>query len=749
MIIEHDIAAFLIGMSESVASALRKISDNKAGFIVCVNEEGELEGVLTDGDFRRWVANVEQFNADHLVGTICNRAVTTMAVDTAPHEIALLLSDSVRFVPLLDRKGKVKAIARPGEAAMRIAGREISANSPSFIIAEIGINHNGSMDIARRLIDLAAEAGADCAKFQMRHMAGLYLNDGDASDSSEDLGAQYTLEVLARGTLTDDEMIECFEHCRARGIIPLCSPWDLESVAVLAAYGIDGYKIASADMTNHDLLRAVASTGKPMLVSTGMSTEQEIIETATLLKSWGASFALLHCNSTYPAPFKDVNLRYMDRLRDLGGGRPVGYSGHERGYVVAVAAVARGAKIIEKHFTLDRTMLGNDHRVSLELGEFNAMVEAIRQVEESLGEGQTRLVSPGERMNREVLAKSLVAATMIPAGDVIQAGMVDVRGPGKGLQPNRRSELIGRRAKRAMKAGEFFFESDLQEEIVKPRAYKLRRPWGIPVRYHDWRQLYGDLPMNFLEFHLSYKDIEIDPSTYFDAQLDLGLVVHSPDLFPNDHILNLAADDEEYRKISIASLQSAINATRLLKPYFSKAGRVPLVASLGGVSRNAPLPASSRAMLYERLMDSLSQLDTEGVELLPQTLPPFPWYLGGQLYCNLFVDPEDTAQFCKDSGMRLCFDVSHSKLTCNHRQRDFSEFAEIVGPHVAHLHLVDASGVDDEGIQIGDGEIDFKGLAKQLDRLCPKASFIPEIWQGHKNGGEGFWIALERLEGQF
>ena len=255
--------------------------------------------------------------------------------------------------------------------------------------------------------------------------------------------------------------------------------------------------------------------------------------------------------------------------------------------------------------------------------------------------------------------------------------------------------------------------------------------------------------MDFLEFHFSYKDLDIDPATCFDRNLGLGLIVHSPDLFSHDHILNLAADDEEYRKISIANLQNAINSARRMKSYFTKADRIPLIASLGGVSRNGPLPISSRAMLYERVMDSLSQLDTEGVEILPQTLPPFPWYLGGQLYCNLFVDPEDTAQFCKDSGMRLCFDVSHSKLTSNHRQRDFGEFVEVVGAHVAHLHLVDASGVDDEGVQIGDGEIDFGGLSKKLNRLCPDASFIPEIWQGHKNGGEGFWIALERLEGLF
>jgi sialic acid synthase SpsE/sugar phosphate isomerase/epimerase len=748
MIIERDIGPFLVLASEPLSVALDKITANKARFIVCVTENGELEGVLTDGDFRRWMTQKKEFNPDIPVSTVCNRMVTTAPNDSSTKDIAALLSDKVHFVPLLDRSGKVRAIAREGTTELWIGDRIIAEDSPSLVIAEIGINHNGSLDLAKRMVDLAADAGADAAKFQMRHMSSMYRNDGDANNASEDLGAQYTLDMLARATLTDDGMIEAFDHCRSRGLIPLCSPWDLESVAVLAAYGLEGYKVASADMTNHDLLRAIAAIGKPMMVSTGMSSEHEILETASLLRGWGSPFVLLHCNSTYPAPFKDVNLRYLDRLRDIGGGL-VGYSGHERGYAVVLAAIARGAKIIEKHFTLDRTMLGNDHRVSLEPGEFSEMVEAIRQVEEALGDGRTRVVTPGERINRDVLAKSLVAATDIPAGTILESGMIDVKSPGRGLQPNRRDTLIGHKAKRDMKVGDFFFASDLRGETINPRPYHFKRPWGIPVRHHDWRNLYRGLPMDFLEFHLSYKDIEIDPATCFDSALDLGLVVHSPDLFADDHILNLAADDEEYRRVSIANLQRAIEAAREIRPYFKKAGRIPLIASLGGVSRSGPLPISSRALLYERVADSLSQLDSEGVEILAQTLPPFPWYLGGQLFCNLFVDPEDTAQFCRDTGLRICFDISHSKLTANHRQRKFHEFVEILGPHVGHLHLVDAAGVDDEGLQIGEGEINFVDIAERLDRLCPKAAFIPEIWQGHKNNGEGFWIALQRLEGLF
>lgn len=748
MIIERDLTPYVILGSDPLSAALEKITANRSRFVICVDHEGTLEGVLTDGDVRRWMVQTKRFDPDLAVREVCNRSIVSAAADSPPEKVAAMLSEIVTFVPLLDRQGKIKAIARTGQGDMRIGSHAVGPHTPSFIIAEIGINHNGSLATAKKLIDCAAAAGADCAKFQMRQMSAIYQNSGNADDPSEDLGAQYTLEVLARSSLSNEEMLEAFDYCRASGLVPLCSPWDLESVAVLAAYGIDGYKIASADMTNHDLLRAVAATAMPVLVSTGMSDEDEIVETTSLLKGWGAQFALLHCNSTYPAPFKDINLLYLDRLREIGGG-VVGYSGHERGYAVAVAAVARGAKIIEKHITLDRSMQGNDHRVSLEGDEFTAMVKAIREVEEALGNARARQVTVGERMNRTVLAKSLVAGLDIAAGTVIHSSMVDVRGPGKGLQPNKRATLVGRRAKRDMKVGDFFFESDLNDGTVKPRPYRFRRPWGVPVRYHDWRQLHADLPMSFLEFHYSYKDLDLDPAEFFDRKLDLGLVVHSPDLFFGDHMLNLAADDEDYRRVSIANLQRAIDTARRMRPWFKQDAAIPLVVSLGGMSRNGALPLGARAQLYERVADSLAQIDSDGVEILPQTLPPFPWYFGGQLYCNLFVDAEDTAQFCRDTGLRICLDVSHSKLACNHRQRSLGEFVDIVGSHVAHLHLVDATGVDGEGVQIGEGEIDFVDLAERVNKHCPQASFIPEIWQGHKNSGEGFWIALDRLEGLF
>jgi N-acetylneuraminate synthase len=217
-------------------------------------------------------------------------------------------------------------------------------------------------------------------------------------------------------------------------------------------------------------------------------------------------------------------------------------------------------------------------------------------------------------------------------------------------------------------------------------------------------------------------------------------------LFSGDHILNLASADLLHRKRSLDELRRTIDTAASLSQYFSGPDRPVLVVSMGGFTADRAVPDQERPEMYERVLTALQEIDHSPVQILAQTLPPFPWYLGGQLFCNLFVDPEDTVQFSQEADIGLCLDVSHTKLAANHRMASFSEWVEILGPQTRHLHVVDAAGIDGEGLQVGDGEVDFAALAIQLDRLCPQAGFIPEIWQGHRNDGEGFWIALDRLE---
>jgi N-acetylneuraminate synthase len=293
---------------------------------------------------------------------------------------------------------------------------------------------------------------------------------------------------------------------------------------------------------------------------------------------------------------------------------------------------------------------------------------------------------------------------------------------------------------------DYFYLSDLQDNRLEPREYKFSRPWGVPVRYHDFASYIEKIDPDIVEFHLSYSDMDLNIGDFLQGEYQCGFVVHAPELFQGSKLMDLASPDEEYRAYSIQETQRVIDTTRALKRYFPKTQRPMIVANIGGITMDKILPIEQLTEYYERFELSLAALDLAGVELIPQTMAPFPWHFGGQRYQNLFVHAEECVYWCAKLNLRMCFDISHSKLMCNHFDVDFYDFTKKIAPITGHLHLGDAAGVNGEGLQIGDGDINFERLASILSKKCPNASFIPEIWQGHKNGGEGFWVALESLE---
>jgi N-acetylneuraminate synthase len=630
-------------------------------------------------------------------------------------------------------------------APVRIGNRLLGNDEPCYVIAEIGNNHNGDFDRAIALVDAAVAAGADCAKFQMRKLDEVY-RASSLSGKDDDLAVEYTLDLLRRFELPTAQQKKIAEYCAAKGIEYLCTPWDAKSVAVLESFGVEAYKVASADLTNLPLLACLTATGKTLIVSTGMSTTDEIKAAAKFLDDRNASYVLLHCQSTYPAALHNIHLRFMETLREI---HPVvGYSGHERGIAVSTAAVALGAVIIERHITLDREMEGPDHAASLEPEEFKALVSGIREVEAARGEKLAeRALSQGELINRENLAKSLVAARDLAAGTVISESDIAVKSPGQGLSPLKMPALLGRKLTRTMAADDYFFQSDLDEGAAKARRYRFDRPWGVPVRYHDTERFLEICEPDIIEFHLSYSDMERDPAAYLSGTYDLGFVVHAPELFAGSKLMDLATPDEALRRYSLEQTQAVIDITRGLKKFFPKTKRPPIVANIGGFTMDEPLPPEEKAERYRIFAQSLTELDMDGVELTPQTMAPFPWHFGGQRHQNIFIFPEESAAFCAKHALRMCVDISHTKLAANHFGFDFAQGLAQLGPHTAHLHFGDAKGLDGEGLQIGEGEIDFDEIGQVLRQHAPTASFIPEIWQGHKNMGEGFWTALERLEG--
>ena len=744
MILERRLTPYLVFPEDSLLIALRKMTDNRDRIVFVVDSHGFLVGSLTDGDLRRWLLENPEASLDIPAAEAAFKTPATAAMGASHEEIRQALPTGANHLPLLDERGRLAAIAINREAELKIGDHRIGEEHPAFLIAEIGNNHQGDVDLAKRLVDLAVDAGADAVKFQLRDMDALYRQSG-AATAGEDLGAQRTLDELAKFSLDAADLVKVFDHVRDRGAALMCTPWDAPSMQVLDEYGIDGVKIASADLTNHGLLRDAAGRGMPMVLSTGMSREEEIRESAALVRSYGVPFAMLHAQSTYPAPYKDVNLAYLDRLAEIAQA-PVGYSGHERGFHIPVAAVARGARIIEKHFTVDRELEGNDHKVSLLPEEFAQMVQQIREVEDSIGVAGERVVSTGEAMNRINLAKSLVAARPLSAGDTVTEQDVTVKSPGRGLQPNQLTALVGRTIQRDLAEGDFFFAGDLTDTVPTGRDFQFNRPWGLPVRYHDVEALTKDCSPDFLEFHFSYKDLEIDIDSVFSEPMPMGFTTHLPDIFAGDFLVDLASQDEQVWERSIAEVQRTIDITRDLKRYFPKEEAPIMVITMGGFTLDRHIPKEARQAKYDRIAEAVKRLDTSGIRIAAQTLPPFPWLMGGQQYHNLFMDPDDTVAFVEATGVPLCLDISHSKLSATFWGIPFSEMVEKLAPHTIHLHLVDATGVDGEGPQIGEGDVDWPVLCEQLDRLAPGVSFIPEIWQGHINNGEGFWIALDRLE---
>lgn len=325
---------------------------------------------------------------------------------------------------------------------LKIGDRLVGEGQPCYITAEAGVNHNGRLDLAKRLVDIAAEAGADAVKFQKRSIKDILIAEALERPYTglNSLGATYG-EHRQRLELSEEAYWELKAHCEHKGITFLASAWDKQSADFLEELGVPAYKIASADLTNLSLIEHIARKGKPMIISTGMSELEEIADAVATARKYHNQLILLQCTSTYPCDNAQIHLRVMETLRrefDV----LVGYSGHERGLAPSEAAAALGAVVIERHFTMDRTMPGPDHAASLEQRGLHLLVRNVRNIEAALGSPEKRILD-SEVPIRERLAKSIVAACDIQAGTEITPEMLTVKGPGSGISPRHLSLLVG------------------------------------------------------------------------------------------------------------------------------------------------------------------------------------------------------------------------------------------------------------------------------------------------------------------
>lgn len=330
---------------------------------------------------------------------------------------------------------------------IKIDDKLIGEGEPCFIIAEAGVNHNGDMDIARRLIDAAAKAGADAIKFQSFVTEELITNDAPKANyqvkTTGESGSQF--KMLKELEISADEQAVLKSYCEERNTIYLCTPYEYKSIDLLDRMGVAAFKIASTDTTNIPFLRYIANKSRPVLLSTGMSTLGEVEQAIETLRKAGldGKIVILHCTSEYPAPISEINLQAIRTMQETFGA-PVGFSDHTSDINVSSWAVAVGACVIEKHFTLNRNMIGPDHKASIEPDELSILVRNIRNLEVAMGDGIKR-VMPSELQNKPFMQKSLVALRNISAGEIITPDDLICKRPGFGLDPSWFDRVVGRR----------------------------------------------------------------------------------------------------------------------------------------------------------------------------------------------------------------------------------------------------------------------------------------------------------------
>lgn len=317
------------------------------------------------------------------------------------------------------------------------------------IIAEAGVNHNGSIALAKKLVDVAADAGVDFVKFQTFKAEKIASRSAEKAQYQKDTtgSAETQLSMLKKLELSHEDHLALIGYCQSKNISFLSTPFDPDSIDLLKKLGMSIGKIPSGEITNLPYLKKMAACFGELILSTGMADMKEIGEAIQLITSTGFSkdhLTVLHCTTEYPTPFDEVNLTAMQSIQKAFDVR-VGYSDHTKGIEVPIAAVALGAVVVEKHFTLDRNMEGPDHKASLEPGELKAMVSAIRNIEKALGDGIKRTTA-SEAKNKDIARKSIVAARNIKAGEVISEKDIDMKRPGNGISPMRINEVIGRKA---------------------------------------------------------------------------------------------------------------------------------------------------------------------------------------------------------------------------------------------------------------------------------------------------------------
>ena len=761
MLIEINLAnSYLIKTNIKIWELYNKLYSNPQKTLIVIDSSYRLFGSITPGDITRFESNYSQGNFsssifDSEAQDLAFRNTVYLNENNLQNDIKTINSKLHRVLPIVNDKKQLKSIYVPelsNKKFNKIGKFEVSQTSRPILIAEIGVNHNGDIDTAKSLIENSKKAGADIVKFQYRDLESVYINS--ALSGSSDLSVEYTVDHLKKSNLSFSNIKELFDYARKINIEPICTAFDLISLEKIKTLDPICYKIASCDIDNYPLLNEVRKLKKPVIFSTGMSNQNEIIKCHNFLSSGGVFTLPLHCVSAYPAPLDHLNLRFIQHLSKILGSN-VGYSSHDIGINASLTAVTLGASLIEKHITFDKNAIGPDHKASLEPDEFSKLANGIREVWTSLqGNGRTRKITQIEQLNKHNLGKGLYAISDIAKNESLISSKFKVLSPGGGVSPMLLSNINQYVATQPIKKGDLLFQTSIKnktkldkisggnKKLINNENYL----WGIPVRYRDYKNIIKNTNPKLVEFHLTYRDLEFNPTNLDTRVLEnIKVSFHSPECFEKDHIVDLVSCDDAYLDESLEKIKGVIDHITKVDKYLNQ-DSYDLIINIGGFNRDGFFEKHyCRDTLYPRLKNSLKLINTRKCNLCIQTMPPFPWHLGGRSHHNLFVDPEEIIELSKYTNQKICIDISHTYMACEFLKLDFYESIDKLLEVSNYLHLSDASSVDEEGLNIGDGKINFEKLNSILLSKNKRIEFITEIWEGHLNNGYFFKNSLQEL----
>jgi len=596
------------------------------------------------------------------------------------------------------------------------------------IIAEIGINHDGDVEKARKLIKSSFRSGAHAIKFQYRNLNNAY------SDNAKEIGDEMLSKEINRNYLSPDQLIDLSVYATGLGLEVGISFFDKKDIEDFDNQIdiFDFFKIPSVELTNSDLIDALLGLNKHLYVSLGTHNEVEVINALERLPKTG--WTPMHCISNYPVTLENARLGYITYLQDQWG-VGVGYSSHDDDWEVCLLAMQMGVTVVERHITLDRGADGLDHSSSSTPDHFEKMARFATAMPILLVGNSPRVANQGELLNRQNLGRSYYAIDDFTKGYTLSMSDLEYRSPHTGLDKTNIKKYISKPLQADISKGEVIAKGVFNK--ITPISDKVigiakEMKLSLPVRLHDYEKMESMFPIGAFEFHLSFDEVlsEID---FTNISPDNKYSIHLPDYINPTQLMDPFSEDDKQKEASLILIERTARFAEKLQALTD--AKVPIVGSFSVVH-------TDKEDFFKKHSALLKSYLKRGVEIVPQWLPPIAWYFGGSIGLNVMNEPEDV-KYLKQHGLGVCMDICHLILGRNYYDFSADSIINDLKEQVQHIHIADAVGIDGEGLAIGDGDFENSALIKQvLDYDCLK---VIEVWQGHLDNGAGFRKEIIKL----